>query len=198
MFGKVQQLTTLNNDVVPYSYNIPYVFSDRPDKLYSGEVPVVNGDFVFSFRLPGSVHADFGTGRLNYYAQDTATDDEAQGFFENFITGGTAQPNGIDVVNASAKGELSVSNYPNPARNQTTFVVNYDKPETVISAAIDLFDISGRKVWSLNKASMDNLTWDLTTESGRKVKAGIYFYHVLLKTTESNLQSKNNKLIVIE
>ena len=24
---------------------------------------------------------------------------------------------------------------------------------------------------------------------------GIYFYHVQLKTTESNLQSKNNKLI---
>ncbi|MDD4970410.1 MAG: type IX secretion system sortase PorU [Paludibacter sp.] len=197
MFDKEQRINTLDNHKELSSYELPYAFSDRPDTLYEGDVPVVNGEYVLSFQLPGGIHADFGTGRLNYYAQDAATDAEAQGYFENVIVGGN-QPNGIDVVNVSAQGELSVSNYPNPARNQTTFVVNYGRPESVIRATVEIFDISGRKVWSLNQASMDHLTWDLSTEGGRKVKAGIYFYQVQLKTTDGDLSSKNNKLIIIE
>ena len=198
MFDKEQRIITLNNDNEQLSYEGPYVFSDRPDTLYEGDVPVVNGEYVISFQLPGSVHADFGTGRLNYYAQDTATDDEAQGFFENFIAGGTSQPNAIDVVTASANGELSVSNYPNPAKNQTSFVVNYNRPEAVIRATVEVFDISGRKVWSLSQASMDHITWDFSTGNGPKVKAGIYFYQLRLKTTDGDLWSKNNKLIIVE
>lgn len=198
VFDQIQRIKTLDNDKELQSYETPYIFSDRPDTLYAGDVPVVNGEYVFSFRLPGSVSADFGTGRLNYYALDNITDAEAQGSFESFIVGGTDQTNGIDVVNGSSKAELSVSNYPNPAKNQTTFVVNYAKPEAVIHATVEVFDISGRKVWSLSKASLDDLTWNLSTESGQKVKAGIYFYQVQLKTTDGDLYSKNNKLIVIE
>jgi len=198
MFDKIQRITSLNNDKDQIYYEGVYVFSDRPDTLYSGDVPVINGEFSFSFQMPGEMHTGFGAGRLNYYAQDNTTEAEAQGYFENFIAGGADLQDGIDVVSGADNGELAVSNYPNPARNQTKFVVVFDRPETVIHATIDIFDVSGRKIWSINQTSIDDLSWDLSTKSGQKVKAGIYFYQLQLKTTESEFFSKNKKLIIIE
>jgi len=159
---------------------------------------VVNGDFVFSFRLPGSVHADFGTGRMNYYAQDTATDDEAQGYFENFTVGDAVQPTGIDLVNGLTPVSLSVTNFPNPVKTHTQFVVTVNQPENVIGATVELYDISGSKIWSVSQPSIDNLTWDLVTNSGQKVKAGVYLYQVKLKMTNSEIMSVNNKMIIVD
>ncbi|MDP4238819.1 MAG: type IX secretion system sortase PorU [Bacteroidota bacterium] len=197
MFDKVQRITTLNNDQDQLSYEGPYTFSDRPDTLYAGDIPVVNGEYVFSFKLPSDLHIDLGNGRINYYALDNVNNDEAQGSFENFLVGGSGQLNGIDVVAASANGKLSVSNYPNPAKNQTSFVVNFDRPETITRITFDIFDISGHKICSMNPASLNDFTWDLSNESGQKTKAGIYFYQVKIKTRDRDICSKMNKLIII-
>ena len=198
VLDKVKRITTLNNDNDQLSYDGSYVFSDRPDTLFAGDTQVVNGEYSFSFQLPNDINYNFGAGRINYYAQDDIHDYEAQGYFENFIVGGADITNGINGENVLAPAGFSVSNYPNPVQNQTRFMVSYDRPETIVSATVDLFDISGRKIWSFSQSAIDNLTWDLSTNSGQKVKAGIYFYLVKIKTTNSDLTSKTNKMIIVE
>ena len=194
IYDKIQRISTLNNDNDQLSGGGPYVYSDRPNIIFEGNAQVMNGDYSISVKLPKDIN--FGGGRINYYAQDETHSYEAQGYFENF-TVGSDMANGIDIVNGSSTFDLSVSNYPNPVKNQTRFVVSYDRSETVISATVEIFDISGRKIWSLSQPSIDNLIWDLSTNAGQKVKAGVYLYHVKIKTTGNEISSKDNKLIIL-
>ena len=40
--------------------------------------------------LPKDIKYNFGSGRINYYAQDDVNNKEAQGYYESFIVGGTS------------------------------------------------------------------------------------------------------------
>ena len=191
LFDKIQRITTLNNDK-----DGSYTFSDRPIALYSGDVQVVAGAFSIPFKMPKEINPDFGTGRIIYYAQDNTNNNEAQGYFENFIVGGTDLKSGIDQPTSSTG--FTVTNFPNPLTNQTRFVVNYSGSEAIVNATVEVFDISGRKIKSICQSSIDNLTWDLSTGSGNKVKAGVYMYRITLKIPAHDISSSYNKLIVVE
>jgi hypothetical protein len=95
---------------------------------------------------------------------------------------------------------FSVYNYPNPVKttNTTTIVVNNDRPETILNTYVEIFDIAGRKIWSKSQSNADNITWNLVTDNGNKAKTGIYFYRVNIKTTNSDVCSKTNKMLIIE
>jgi hypothetical protein len=304
VYDKIQRITTLNNHG-----DGSLTYSDRPNTLFSGDVEVKNGNYSFKFMLPKDIKYNFGTGRINYYAQDDVNDYEAQGYFENFQVGGiitesvvdsvgpdvrlylnseafvsggkvnetpllianVSDINGINTVgsgighdvlltvdkdpnqsyvlndyfraneNSYTEGVIqyklpemvdgthtltlrvwdllnnsttqtiefkvvkglvpvifSVSNYPNPVQTETWFVVNHDRPEEILSTTVEVFDLSGRKIWSFSQSSADNLSWNLETNDGKKVKAGVYLYRVSIKTTNSDICSKTNKMIIIE
>lgn len=304
VYDKVQRITTLNNE-----HDGALTYSDRPNTLFSGNTEIVNGWFSFSFRLPKDIKYNFGSGRINYYAQSNTTNDEAQGFFENFLIGGTdpnytdesdgptvqlylnsenfvsgnkvnetplfiatvsdidgintvgsgighdvlltidqnpsqsyilndyfqAAPNSYtdgtikyklpemtdgkhtltfrvwDLLNNSTSKTLdfevvkglkptifSISNYPNPVKTSTQIVVIHDRPETILNTTVEIFDLSGRKIWSFAQSSAENVTWDLVTNNGVRVKAGIYLYRVSIKTNDSEISSKTNKMLIVE
>lgn len=104
----------------------------------------------------------------------------------------------FEVVKGLTPEIYSVSNYPNPAKTVTNIIVIHDRPETVLKTTIEIFDISGRKIWSKSQSTVDNITWNLVTDSGQKAKTGIYFYRVNIKTQNSDTYSKTNKMLVIE
>ncbi|MFT3753395.1 MAG: type IX secretion system sortase PorU [Paludibacter sp.] len=305
VYDKVQRITTLNNDK---DGNMTY--SNRPSMLFSGNAVVKNGTFSFSFMLPKDIKYNYGGGRINYYAQDDVNNDEAQGYFENFIIGGTnknsisetdgpavelflnsenftsgskvnetplfianvSDINGINTVGGSGIGHevtvtidqdplqsyilndyfvadkdsytsgsvryklpemkngkhtltfrawdllnnsttstidfevekgltptiFKVYNYPNPAKTQTSIIVEHDRPETVLSTSVEIFDLAGRKVWSFSQPSADKISWDLITSDGPRVKTGIYLYRVNIKTANSDTYSKTNKMLIVE
>lgn len=304
VYDKVQKITSQNNH-----NDGTITFSDRPNTLFSGKVVVTNGIFSFTFMLPKDIKYNYGSGRINYYAQDDINDYEAQGYFENFTVGGTSintvedtegpiiqlylnstnfisgnkvnetplfiatlsDNNGIntagsgighdlmltvdkdpyqsliindyyqanvdsytegivryklpemtngkhtltfkgwDLLNNSSSSTIdfevvkgltpeiySVSNYPNPVKTVTNIIVIHDRPETVLKTTVEIFDISGRKIWSKSQSTVDNISWNLITDSGQKAKTGIYFYRVNIKTLNSDTYSKTNKMLVIE
>ncbi|MHB9141481.1 MAG: type IX secretion system sortase PorU, partial [Paludibacter sp.] len=304
VYDKVQRITTLNNE-----HDGALTYSDRPNTLFSGNTEIVDGAFSFSFRLPKDIKYNFGTGRINYYAQNNTTNDEAQGSFENFLIGGTdtnyidetdgpavqlylnsksfvsgdkvnetplfmadisdidgintvgsgighdvmltidhdpaqsyilneyfqAAPNSYtdgtvkyklpemdngkhtltfrvwDLLNNSSSKTIdfevvkgltpvifSVSNFPNPVKTQTQIVIYHDRPETILNTTVEIFDLSGRKIWSFSQSSAENVSWNLVTNDGVKVKAGIYLYRVSIKTNDSEICSKTNKMLIIE
>lgn len=84
VYDKAQKITTLNNH-----NDGAYSYIDRVNTLFSGKAEVKNGLFSFTFMLPKDIKYNYGAGRINYYAYDKTTSEEAQGYFENFIVGGT-------------------------------------------------------------------------------------------------------------
>jgi hypothetical protein len=304
IYDKSQQITSLNNQG-----DGALTFSDRQNTLFSGDVNVIDGKFSFTFMLPKDIKYNFGSGRINYYANDNTNYFEAQGYFENFTVGGTnsslindsngpnvqlylnssnfvsgdkvnetplfianvIDENGInttgsgighdlmltidndpmqsfiineyfqsksnsyregsvkyklpemvegphkltfkvlDLLNNSSVNTIDfevvkglkpeifyVYNYPNPVKTQTSIGVTHDRPETILNTTVEVFDISGRKIWSKSQLTAESINWDLTADNGQKVKAGVYLYRVNIKTANSDTYSKSNKMIVVE
>lgn len=102
------------------------------------------------------------------------------------------------VVKGLAPVIFSVYNYPNPVKTQTNIIIIHDRPETILSTNVEIFDMIGRKIWSFSQSSADNISWNLTTNDGQKVKTGVYLYRVSIKTTNSDITSKTNKMLIIE
>lgn len=315
IYDKIQKIITLNNHSEPISTSLHgqdsvfFSYKDRPNILFSGDIEVKNGAYSFSFMLPKDIKYNYGGGRIDYYAKDDTNDFEAQGYYENFIVGGTdkgflndtvgpmvkmylnsenfvsggkvnetplfmanvSDIHGIntvgsgighdilltidqnpeasyilndyfhanensyttgtvtyklptiedgkhsltfrvwDLLNNSTTQSLnfevnkgltpvifSVSSYPNPVTNQANIVVKHDRPETVLNTTIEIFDITGRKIWTFSQSSADNISWDLITNDGHKAKTGVYLYRVSVKTVNSDITSKTNKMLIIE
>ena len=115
VYDKSQRITTLNNN-----NDGALIYSDRPNILFSGDAIVKNGVFSFNFLLPRDTKYNFGTGRINYYAQDSSSVAEAQGYFENFVVGGinsnfvpdSVGPNVQMFLNDSLSTSYQVNNSP--------------------------------------------------------------------------------------
>ena len=304
IYDKIQRITTLNNHG-----DGAITYSDRPNTLFSGDAIVKDGEYSFSFMLPKDIKYNYGSGRMNYYAEDDVHDYEAQGVFESFIVGGTANNlindtsgpevlmylntenfvsgdkvnetplfiadikdvNGINTVGSGIGHDLlltidndpmksfilndnyqalvnsysagtvkyklpqldngkhsltlrvcdllnnssttsidfvvengltptifSVTNYPNPFKGSTRIRVIHDRPETILKTTVEIFDIVGKKIWSFDEPSADDISWDLSSMEGVKIKSGVYLYRVSIKTKNSNLYYKTNKMIIVE
>lgn len=90
----------------------------------------------------------------------------------------------------------------NPATTSTTFLITHDRMGSDVDVLIEIFDMSGRKVWntSYTDQSADSTTeieWDLTIDGGRPLGTGVYLYRVKLACEGSHYVSKTKKLIVI-
>ena len=91
---------------------------------------------------------------------------------------------------------------PNPATTKTTFRIVHDRVNSEMDVIIDIFDISGRHLWTHNESgtySGNTLTidWDLTTGGGSRLGTGVYLYRVQLSSEGSSYVSKAKKLIVL-
>jgi len=62
---------------------------DRSKVLFSGKDSVRNGIFSFTFVVPKDNSYSFKVGRINLYACDGTGTNEAQGYYSNFVLGGT-------------------------------------------------------------------------------------------------------------
>ena len=83
-------------------------------------------------------------------------------------------------------------------KTATNIVVEHDRPESILNTLIEIFDLSGRKIWQFEQSNADNVQWDLRGADGIKVKSGIYFYKVSISTNNSEVYSKTNKMLLLE
>ena len=104
----------------------------------------------------------------------------------------------FEVVNGLDPEIFGVVNYPNPVKTYTVFKVNHDRPETVLNIKLDIYDLSGRQIWSISQSTLGEIIWDLTDTSGMRVPKGAYLYRASIQTNEKYVHSKVSKLIVIE
>lgn len=71
-----------------------FTFTDYPNTIFIGNDSVRNGKFSFTFTVPKDISYSNLQGKMNLYAVDTESGNEAQGNFDNFIVGGTSDTGG--------------------------------------------------------------------------------------------------------
>jgi hypothetical protein len=107
IFDKVQTVNTLAND--PTSQVVG--FQSQNTILYKGKASVVNGRFVFSFKMPKDINYQFGNGKLSLYAENGSND--GNGIFSNFIVGGIGSNASNDNEGPVVKGFLNDEKFVN-------------------------------------------------------------------------------------
>ena len=90
----------------------------------------------------------------------------------------------------------------NPATTSTSFRVVHNRMGSQIEVVIDLFDMSGRRLWTsehtvVPEQSMVEIPWNLSIDGGRSLGTGVYLYRVRVASDGSSYASKAKKLIVI-
>ncbi|MCD7722121.1 MAG: type IX secretion system sortase PorU [Prevotellaceae bacterium] len=106
------------------------------------------------------------------------------------------------VVDNSLKPSiLSVTLSNNPASVSTTFLISHDRAGSDCDITIEVFDFSGRMLWrheetSSSATGLNTVEWNLRSNSGGRLYAGVYLYRVSLRTGESKQVSKSQKLVI--
>lgn len=85
VYDKAIELSTLANNPAE-NHVAPFML--QKGIVYKGKASVTNGDFSFSFLVPKDIQYNYGNGRISYYAENGS--DDASGWFENFIIGGSS------------------------------------------------------------------------------------------------------------
>lgn len=75
----------------------PFEYTDRTKILYSGSNKIVDGRFEFSFIVPKDINYSMKSGMINMYAL-SSTNNEANGYFDGFIIGGTSDDVSGDTI----------------------------------------------------------------------------------------------------
>ena len=75
-----------------------FTFTDYPNTIFIGNDSVRNGKFSFTFTVPKDISYSNLQGKMNLYAVDTESGNEAQGNFDNFIVGGTSDTAETDTI----------------------------------------------------------------------------------------------------
>ncbi len=85
VFDKPQIITTLAND--PTSQQT--TFSTQTNVLFKGKASVINGRFLFTFKVPKDINYQYGNGKLSLYAENGSQD--GNGFFTRYDNWGYQQ-----------------------------------------------------------------------------------------------------------
>ena len=101
-------------------------------------------------------------------------------------------------VEKGLESELNVICTKNPATSETTFILTHDRIGSEISVTLDVFDLSGRQVWTHSEEGVSSdgtysIDWDLRIDGGSRMQTGVYLCRFKL----DGGATKTVKLIVL-
>ena len=106
-------------------------------------------------------------------------------------------------VTSSDSKEYQTINYPNPFKNETSIELRYNQPQTINSAYIKIFNQQGAIVSEFDISdkigdyTVGPIHWNGTTTGGAIVQSGIYFYTIIINTTDGDKIVRGNKMIML-
>ncbi len=98
-------------------------------------------------------------------------------------------------------GIISLTATQSPATTQTQFLLHYDRPGSPCEFTIEVFDFSGRLLWThTEQGSSSNglyaITWNLTTGGGMPLGSGIYLYRARISCDSAKEATKAQKIVI--
>jgi hypothetical protein len=187
LIANVSDMNGINQVGSGIGHDIMMVIDDDPDQSY------ILNDFYKSDLN------DFSKGTIRYKMPTMKSGKHSVSLrVWDLLNNSTVQTMDFEVVKGLEPEIFNIYNYPNPVKSYTKFVVEHDRPETVLNATVDIYDLSGRKVWTFNQSTLDEITWDMNDIYGQRLKTGVYLYRVSILSNSNKVFSKINKLMIVE
>jgi len=168
-------------------------------------VAVIDGSAALTYKLNNYYASDFGDYTRGTLAYSIPTLSEGSHTLMlrawDMMNNSSTVNVDFEVVNGYTPSLTDVTVTENPARTTTTFVVTHDRPESIVTFRLEVFDFSGRILWSNEEttATSSNLytyAWDLCNASGVPLTTGVYLYRVTATSTTGSSTSQSRKLVI--
>ena len=142
-------------------------------------------------------------GSIAYPIQDLAAGEHTLKFtvYDN-ANNATSRSITFNVAETKGPGIRNMRTDVNPASVSVVFTVTVDQPNTKIQCLTEVFDLSGKRVWSSDRNVTSDMQgnidtpWDLRDQMGRRVPRGIYLYRTRVETSDGMHSSQTKKLAV--
>ena len=168
---------------------------------------VIDGDMNKTYNLNDYFTYDFGSyqsGTVGYSIPALEPGNHTLTFraWDVLNNSTTAQLN-FRVEHGMQPKLIDISCTRNPARESTQFCIVSDRIGADIDFVIDVFDISGRHLWSHAATANPGIggvfvDWDLSMSGGGRLSTGVYLYRVRVKAEGSAYASKAKKLVITQ
>ena len=167
---------------------------------------IIDGDMAKTYTLNDNFVYDFGTytsGTTYYQIPELSAGKHTLKFRAwDILNNSSTVSLDFNVVRGLTPKLFNVGVTKNPASTSTTFIINHDRVGTTMDVDIDVFDASGRLLWTRHESGVSTngaytSTWNLCTDSGQQLQTGVYLYRVRVACEGSSQASKANKLVVI-
>jgi len=93
-------------------------------------------------------------------------------------------------------------NYPNPFADHTRIYFEFNMPDTELQVELQIYDMSGRLLRSMKQSLVSEgytsgqFDWDGYDANGNRLHAGIYPYHVILRTVKGQMVLQSSKMVI--
>ena len=167
---------------------------------------IIDGDMQRTYNLNENFSYDFGsyTSGTTFYALSELAPGQHRLLFRAWDVYNNPSTTELTftVVKGLKPNLFSISCTNNPAHTSTTFIVNHDRMGSNVNVAIDVFDMSGRHLWThsengVSEGSAYTVNWNLTLDNGAALQTGVYLYRVRIGSDGSAMTSKAKKLVVV-
>lgn len=124
--------------------------------------------------------------------------------FRVFDTNGNSATKTIDcfVREGLSPTVFDVYSDVNPATTEANFYLSHNRPESMLTVTISVYNLLGHKLWSQTSTGRSDMyisapvTWDLTDGTGRRVPRGIYVYSATVTADGENYTTASRKIAV--
>lgn len=140
---------------------------------------------------------DFRQGSIHYKMAEMTEGKHTLSFRAwDLLNNSTTKTLDFEVVKNLAPEIFDIISYPNPVRPNETlhFNIVHDRPESILEVEINIFDVSGRRVYTTQQSYTTSLT---LRPQEAFCGAGVYLYQMRIRTQNSEFTTKTRKIIVI-
>ncbi len=98
--------------------------------------------------------------------------------------------------------DVTLSGSPLYSGHTTHFVITHNRPYNELDITLEIFNFQGQMLWKHTEKSVatgvvSTIDWNVSSQGGQPLSAGIYLYRVFLSSGGSVEQSKTGKILVI-
>ena len=167
---------------------------------------IIDGEMMRTYNLNDNFQYDFGSYTLGttYYSIPELAAGPHKLLFRawDVLNNSSTAELTFNVVSGLSPSLVNIYCTQNPAKTSTTFVISHDRAGSQIDVDLEIFDMSGRMLWShaetgTSSTSTYTIDWDLTVDGGRRLPTGVYLYRVRLSSDGSSKVSKAKKLVIL-
>lgn len=107
------------------------------------------------------------------------------------------------VISGNSLIITKAGNYPNPAKDHTSFIFEHNQAGEALNVTIEVFDLGGRLIYTYNEeistSGFNSATqeWDLRDFGGNAIRPGIYPYRIRIFNNMGKSDESYQKLVIV-